>query len=62
VIDEPSTPARVEIVIDISDPSPELLFIWVAARVVQMMEELRRKGIDSELVRIDVDGVRRYLW
>ena len=52
----------VEIVIDVSDPSPEVPFIFISVRAVDMVEELRRTGIVSKLVRIDVEGIRPYLW
>jgi hypothetical protein len=55
-------PTRVEIVIDTDDPNPDLLFIWVVARAVKMVEQLRSNGISAELVRIDVDGRRHYTW
>ena len=58
----PGEPTRVEIVIDTDDPNPDLLFIWVAARAVKMVEELRSKGVAAELVTIDVDGRRHYSW
>jgi hypothetical protein len=59
---DPNKPTRVEIVIDTYGPNPDLLFAWIAGRAVRMVKELRQIGVDSELVSLDTDGVRRYDW
>jgi hypothetical protein len=53
---------RVEIVIETNDPNPDLLFIWVAARAVKMIEHLRSTGVSAEIVKIEIDGHRHYVW
>jgi len=58
--DDAALPTRAEIVIDAHDANPELLLIWLAARAVKLVEELRRSGIESEVVSLEIDGVRRY--
>ena len=53
---------RVEIVIETNDPNSDLLFIWVAARAVKMIEHLRSTGVSAEIVKIEIDGHRHYVW
>ena len=38
-------PTRIEIVIETDDPNPDLLFIFVAARAIKMIEHLRSSGV-----------------
>ncbi len=52
---------RVEIVIETDDPNSDLLFIWVAARAVKMIEHLRSTGVSAEIVKIEIDGHRHYV-
>ncbi len=54
-------PTRVEIVIETDDPNSDLLFIWVAARAVKMIEHLRSTGVSAEIVKIEIDGHRHYV-
>jgi len=49
---------RVEIVIKTDDPNPDLLFVWVAARAIKMIEHLRSSGVSAEIVKIEIDGHR----
>ncbi len=55
-------PTRVEIVIETDDPNSDLLFIIVAARAVKMIEHLRSTGMSAEIVKIEIDGHRHYVW
>jgi len=57
-----SQPTRVEIVIETDDPNPDLLFIWAAARAIKMIEHLRSSGVSAEIVKIEIDGHRHYVW
>jgi hypothetical protein len=59
---EPRDPIRIAIVLDVDDANPDLLFIWITARAVRLVEELRRKGINTDLVRIDMDGYPHLSW
>jgi hypothetical protein len=58
---DPQT-TRVEIVIDTDGPNPDLLFIFVAARAIKMIEQLRSTGVSAEIVKIEIDGHRHYTW
>jgi hypothetical protein len=53
---------RVEIVLDVDDPNPDILFIWTAARAIKLVEQLRHDGLRADLISIDVDGVHHYSW
>jgi hypothetical protein len=53
---EPQHPIRVAIVLDIDDANPDLLYIWISARAARLVEELQQKGINTDLVRVDMDG------
>ena len=55
-------PTRVEIVIETDDPNPDLLFIFVAARAIKLIEHLRSTGVSAEIVKIEIDGHRHYAW
>ena len=55
-------PTRIEIVIETDDPNPDLLFIFVAARAIKMIEHLRSTGVSAEIVKIEIDGRRHYVW
>ncbi len=57
-----SQPTRIEIVIETDDPNSDLLFIFVAARAVKMIEHLRSTGVSAEIVKIELDGHRHYVW
>jgi hypothetical protein len=59
---EPRDPIRVAIVLDIDDANPDLVFTWINARTARLVEELRRKGIDTDLVRVDMDGYPHLSW
>ena len=55
-------PTRVEIVIETDDPNPDLLFIFVAARAIKLIEHLRSSGVSAEIVKNEIDGHRHYVW
>jgi hypothetical protein len=57
-----SEPTRIEIVIETDDPNSDLLLIFVAARAVKMIEHLRSSGVSAEIVKIEIDGHRHYVW
>jgi hypothetical protein len=57
-----SEPTRIEIVIDTDDPNSDLLLIFVAARAIKMIEQLRSTGVSAEIVKIEIDGHRHYTW
>jgi hypothetical protein len=59
---EPPERARVAIVLDVDDASPDLLFVCIAAGAVRLVEDLRQKGLDTDLVRIELDGHPELSW
>lgn len=59
---EPQDPIRVAIALDIDDANPDLLFIFITAHAVRLVEELRRKGINTDLVHVDIDGYPHLSW
>jgi hypothetical protein len=59
---EPRDPIRVAVVLDVDDANADLLFIWIGVRAVRLIEQLRREGINADLVRIDLDGYPHLSW
>ena len=53
---QPRDPIRIAIVLDVEDVNPDLLLIFITARAVRLVQELQHKGIDTNLVRVDIDG------
>jgi len=53
---------RVEIVLDVHNANPDLLFMRAAARAIALVVELRRDALRADIVSIDVHGDRHYRW
>ena len=53
---------RVAIVLDVADPNPDLLFIWAGIRAARLVAELWGKGIDADIVSVEIDGECHYKW
>jgi len=53
---EPQDPIRIAVVLDVDDANPDLLFIWIGVRAARLVKQLRREGINADLVSVDMDG------
>jgi len=61
-VDDNRRSTRVEIALDALDANPDLLFAFVAGQAERLVDELRRAGVDAEMVSLEVAGIRRYYW
>ncbi|MDQ6616357.1 MAG: hypothetical protein M3083_16855 [Actinomycetota bacterium] len=52
---EPPPPCRVAIIFDITTER-DYAYLWARARVADLDRDLRNRGVNGGLVRIDIDG------